>query len=328
MTEHFIEHGTPTEILDVIAQLPRLPYAARGQKRDWTVDGHEGESMDRMHMFGLASHPDRGKVRELATRVAVAADQRWGKRTRFACAAVTPADDPAYILDPRAAPAAALRAMGVSEAEVWRFGRSALFLAVNPSHASGAAICVALVMEAEYLEKPVDTLAEADAEMAARIRKAGKASKAGKGAKGGGAKRTSALMQEFLSRDQKRISAAIDVVNRSGDPALLAPVAAELRAVLAALRDADFVIVDGNPVELAVDRLELVRSGGCLCATYARRSVDPEREAEHGWVRVESETCEPGGRPQRVVVCSACGTVFDVEEGEYHYTWWKWVPRR
>lgn len=331
MTEHFIEHGTPAEILDVIAQLPGLPYAARGQKRDWRVDGHEGESMDRMHMFGLASHPDRGKVRELATRLAVAADQRWGKRSRFACAAVTPPDDPAYILDPRAAPAAALQAMGVSEAEVWRFGRSALFLAVNPSHASGAAICVALVMEAEYLEKPVNTLAEADAEMAARLRKAGKAGKGGKGAKGGkggGVKRTSALLQEFLSRDQKRISAAIDVVNRSGDTALLAPVAAELRAVLAALRDADFVIVDGNPVELAVDRLEIVQSGGCLCTTYARRSVDPEREAEHGWVRIESETCELGGRPKRVVACSACGTVFDVEEGEYHYTWWKWVARR
>lgn len=244
---------------------------------------------------------------------------------RFACAGVTPPDDPAYILDPRASPAAALRAMGVTEAEVWRFGRSALFLAVNPSHASGAAICVALVMETEYLEKPVDTLAEADAEMAARLRKAGKA---GKGGKGGGVKRTSALMQEFLSRDQKRISAAIDVVNRSGDTALLAPVAAELRAVLAALRDADFVIVEGNPVELAVDRLELVQSGGCLCSTYARRSVDPEHEAEHGWVRIESESCELGGRPKRVVACSACGTVFDVEEGEYHYTWWKWVARR
>lgn len=326
MTEHFIEHGTPAEILDVIAQLPRLPYAAHGKQQDWTVDGHEGESFDRLHMFGLASHPDKGKVRELATRVAVAADQRWGKRSRFACAAVTPQDDPAYVLDPRAVPAAALRAMGASEAEVWRFGKSALLLAVNPAHRSGVAICVALVMDAECLEKPVDTLAAADAEMASRLRKAGKGSKAGKaGKKRKGA--DSELLQEFLSRDQKRISVAIDVVNRSGDTALLAPVADELRAILAALNAADFVIVEGNPVELAVDRLEIVRDGGCLCATYARRSVDPEREAEQGWVRIESETCEPGGRPQRVVACTTCGTVFDVEEGEYHYTWWKWVPR-
>jgi len=110
--------------------------------------------------------------------------------------------------------------------------------------------------------------------------------------------------------------------------ALLAPAANELAAVLAALKAADFVIVDGNPVELAVDRLELVRSGGCLCATYARRSVDPEREARQGLVRIESETCQLGGRPRRVVACVACGTVFDVEEGEYHATWWKWVRRR
>ncbi|HSX66173.1 hypothetical protein [Nocardioides sp.] len=324
MTEHFIEHGTPAELLDVIAQLPGLPYAAHGKQLDWSVDGHEGESFDRLHMFGLASHPDKGKVRELATRVALAADERWGKRSRFACAAVTPQDDPAYILDPRAVPAAALRAMGASEAEVWRFGESALLLAVNPKHASGVAICVALVVEAECLAKPVDTLAVADAEMESRLRKASNAGKGGK-------KRTRAdseLLQEFLSRDQKRISAAIDVVNRSSDTALLTPVADELRAVLAALNAADFVIVDGNPVELAVDRLEIVRDGGCLCATYARRSVDPEREAAQGWVRIESETCELGGRPQRVVACTSCAAVFDVEEGEYHYTWWKWVPRR
>lgn len=280
-----------------------------------------------MHMFGLASHPDRGKVRELATRLAVAADQRWGKRSRFACAAVTPQSDPAYILDPRAVPAAALRAMGASEAEVWRFGGSALLLAVNPAPASGAAICVALVMEESCLEKPVDRFAVADAEMESRIRKAGKKQGGGKGRKRK-AGAASGLLQEFLSRDQKRISAAIDVVNRSGDTALLAPVAEELGAVLAALRAADFVIVDGNPVELTVDRLELVQSGGCLCATYPRRSTDPEWEAEQGWVRIESETCELGGRPRRVVTCTSCGTVFDVEEGEYHATWWKWVARR
>ena len=57
MSEHFVEHGTPTEILDVIALLPALPYAARGDQLDWSVGGHEGESFDRMHMFGLASHP-------------------------------------------------------------------------------------------------------------------------------------------------------------------------------------------------------------------------------------------------------------------------------
>ena len=61
----------------------------------------------------------------------------------------------------------------------------------------------------------------------------------------------SELLEDFLSRDKARISSAIDVVNGSGDAALLAPVAAELRAVLASMRSADFVIVDGNPVELA-----------------------------------------------------------------------------
>jgi hypothetical protein len=324
MTEHFIEHGTPAEILDVIAQLPALPYAARGDQLDWSVAGHEGESFDRMHMFGLASHPDPTRVRELATRLGVVADQRWGKRHRFAVAAVTPKHDPAHILDPRAVPAAALQAMGATEAEVWRFGESAFLLAVNPHRASGAALCVALVMEASYLEKPVDRLAVADAEMESRIRKAGR---------GGNKKQKSAgvrsdLLQDFLSHDETRIKSAISVVNSSGDSVLLAPVAAELRAVLASLRAADFVIVDGNPVELAVDRLEIVRSGGCLCVTYPRRSVDPQSEAAMGWVRIEDETTSvPGARPRRVVACTSCGSVFDVEEGEYHATWWKWVPR-
>jgi hypothetical protein len=323
MTVLFIEHGTSAEILDVVAKLPGLPYAARGGQRDWSLRGHEGESFDRMHMFGLASHPDRAKVRELARGLAVAADQRWGKRSLFRCAAVTPKDDPAHILDPRSVPAAALRAMGTSEAEVWGFGKSALLLAV--SEASGVSRCVALVMEASYLEEPEDRFAVADAEMESRIRKA---RKRGGAKQRSGAGRTSELLLDFLSRDEARINSAIDVVNRSGDVALLAPAANELAAVLAALKAADFVIVDGNPVELAVDRLELVRSGGCLCATYARRSVDPEREARQGLVRIESETCQLGGRPRRVVACVACGTVFDVEEGEYHATWWKWVRRR
>ena len=43
MTEHFVEHGTPAEIVDVIAQLPALPYAAPGDQLDWSVAGHEGE---------------------------------------------------------------------------------------------------------------------------------------------------------------------------------------------------------------------------------------------------------------------------------------------
>ena len=324
MTDHFVEHGTPAEILDVIAQLPDVPYATRGEQQDWSLAGHEGGSFDRMHMFGLASHPERAKVRAFATRLAGAADQRWGKRTRFACAAVTPEADPAHILDPRSVPAAALQATGCSEAELWRFGKSAVLLAVNPHHASGVAICVALVMEASYFEEPVNTLAVADAAMESRIRKADN-HRTPKRKSGGGV--NSDLLADFLSRDETRISSAIDTVNRSSDTTLLAPVADQLAAVLRALRAADFVIVDGNPVELAVDRLEIVRSGGCLCTTYPRRNPDPRGQEEQGWVRIESETCELGGRPRRVVSCTSCGTVFEVEEGEYHAPWWDWVRR-
>lgn len=327
MTEHFVEHGTPAELLDVIADLADLPYAAHGTQQDWSLAGHEGETFDRMHLFGLASHPEPGRVRELATRLAGAAEHRWGKRGRFASVAVTPKNDPAHILDPRAVPVAALQAMGCSEAEVWRFGESALLLAVNPSHASGVAICVALVMEASYLEKPEDRLAVADAAMESRIRKTDKRGtkprKSGIGGKGA----RSALLADFLSRDVTRINSAIDTVNRSSDPALLAPVAEELAAVLRALRAADFVVVDGNPVELAVDRLEIVHSGGCLCATYPRSNPNPQGEVDQGWVRIDEETCELGSRPQRVVSCTSCGAIFDVEEGEYHATWWAWVRR-
>lgn len=324
MTEHFIEHGTPAEILDVVARLPDLPYAARGAQQAWSIAGHEGESFDRMHMFGLASHPERGSVRALATRLAGAADQRWGNRTRFACAAVTPKADPAHILDPRSVPAAALQAMGCSEAEVWRFDESAVLLAVNPSHASGVAICVALVMEACFLEEPENRLAVADAAMESRIRKA---DKRGTRKRESGAGSNSDLLADFLSRDEARINSAVDTVNRSSDTGLLAPVAERLGAVLRALQAADFVIVDGNPVELAVDRLEIVRSGGCLCTTYPRRNPDPRWQEAQGWVRIESETCELGGRPRRVVSCTSCGAVFDVEEGEYHAPWWAWVRR-
>ncbi|MEV0646394.1 hypothetical protein AB0I28_14135 [Phytomonospora sp. NPDC050363] len=33
-------------------------------------------------------------------------------------------------------------------------------------------------------------------------------------------------------------------------------------------------------------------------------------------------------RPKRLCECADCGKRFEVEEGEYHYTWWKWTVKR
>ena len=84
-----------------------------------------------------------------------------------------------------------------------------------------------------------------------------------------------------------------------------------------------------NSVNLAhaLDRVALFGSGACLCGAYlSHMGYDPAREEQRQHVRVLGTV--PSERqpvPDRVCECRDCGRRFQVEEGESHYTWWKWT---
>lgn len=63
---------------------------------------------------------------------------------------------------------------------------------------------------------------------------------------------------------------------------------------------------------------------GCLCRLYPERLMfSPAREEEAGNIRILETIQSPYNASSRCQ-CVLCNTVFGVEEGEYHYTWWKW----
>ena len=141
---------------------------------------------------------------------------------------------------------------------------------------------------------------------------------------------SSPLVEDFLSGDGKRVLSAVWTVFRTRDPAVLAPVSRALPAIEKATADADLggVFVSNNAnLDHALDRIRLFAQGRCLCAAYrSHQFYDVEKEEARRHVRVVGTV--PNDRqwvPDRVCECLGCGKRFQVEQGEYHYPWWKWT---
>lgn len=75
----------------------------------------------------------------------------------------------------------------------------------------------------------------------------------------------------------------------------------------------------------AVRVLRLRLDGGCPCHLYPSYLMyNPEKEVQAGRVQILSATEPPDWNMSYRCRCNACGTEYDVEQGEYHYTWWQW----
>ena len=144
------------------------------------------------------------------------------------------------------------------------------------------------------------------------------------------------LLDDFVSKDRGRILHATWEVFHTRDPEVLAPLAKELRRIDRATDDIDLggaLASNAQHVGHAIERLRLFADGQCLCAAYADHMFyEPAKEESYGYVRIVEEipvVTDKGfpDRPRRVCECTDCGRVFDVQEGEYHYPWWKWTPR-
>lgn len=84
---------------------------------------------------------------------------------------------------------------------------------------------------------------------------------------------------------------------------------------------------NGVSLDHALAKIENYRDRTCWCANYPGLVFyEPSKEVDSGYVRILSTT-EPGWSMTYHCVCAVCGQEFDVEQGDYHYMWWKWVPR-
>ncbi|QOR69201.1 hypothetical protein IM660_10745 [Ruania alkalisoli] len=140
----------------------------------------------------------------------------------------------------------------------------------------------------------------------------------------------SPLLADLISRERARVLHAVWEIVATRDPAVLEPLAASLPAIGRATSGLDLggaLHANAGSLEHAVERLRLFRDGTCLCAAYTHRLpfYDPAKEAGRGHIRIEGEAPRKDWVPDRICACTACGRRFRVEQGEYHYTWWKWT---
>ena len=144
------------------------------------------------------------------------------------------------------------------------------------------------------------------------------------------------LLDDFVSKDRDRIMHAVWEVIKTRDPEVLAPLAKEVGRIDRATDDIAYggaLASNAQHVGHAIDRLRLFKRRECLCGAYPdHQFYEPAKEESYGFVRIIEEIpvlTDQGfpDRPKRVCECTDCGRQFTVEEGEYHYTWWKWTAR-
>lgn len=144
------------------------------------------------------------------------------------------------------------------------------------------------------------------------------------------------LLDDFLSKDSRRILHAVWEVFATRDPEVFAPLVKALPRIDRATDDIDFggmLASNARHVDHALDRIRLFGKHQCLCGAYSDHMFyEPAKEEAYGHIRIVEEipvffNGRPD-RPKRICECTDCGKRFEVEEGEYHYTWWKWKTRR
>jgi hypothetical protein len=292
-------------IVDVVARTVDLPWPDGDEVLEWELDGIEGQTTWMMHVVPLAAGAEPAAIRRLAAFVGRAADRRWPGRRVFDATRYTDdaSTDPASY-DRRSAPAGLVRSLGAQTAVWWRHAAHAVLM-VDSSHApSPEERRLAILVLPEQWLGP-----SGDEEMALQ----------------------SPLVADLLSGDRERILTAVWTILRTRDPEVLTPLVKARPAIERATAGLDLggaFIANASHLARALERVELVRRGVCLCTAYPSSQVDdPEREEARGFVRVvETVPNERQWVPDRICVCTECGRRYQVEQGEYHYPWWRWSP--
>lgn len=300
--DHGVVTVPPKRVVEVVLRMVELPWPEGDELLEWEVRGLEGYTTWMTHVLPLASRGGSAAA-SLATAVADLADRRWGPRRRFDASLYTDdATTPPPEYDRRSAPADLVRSLGAVDAAWWRHDGHAVLLVDSTATAPDDDKLAVLVMPAQWMG-PAGEEEEALGH---------------------------ALVQEFLSGDERRVISALWKVVATRDAAVLAPVAKALPAIERATADLELggaLLSNANNLDHALDRVRAFKAGTCLCTTYPDHPrYDPEKEEERGHARVvETLPNDRQWRPDRICVCTDCGRTYRVEEGEYHYTWWKWT---
>jgi hypothetical protein len=100
----------------------------------------------------------------------------------------------------------------------------------------------------------------------------------------------------------------------------------EIRSKTEGIRLGGAVRPNSSHLEFALRKLEFVADpSGCLCRLYPQDDLfSPEREEGAGAVRILDRVLKNGYLDFYLCECTSCAQRYRVEEGEYHYTWWKW----
>lgn len=302
-TDQIIE-AKPRFLLPVIEKMPALPWPEGDEWLEWTIDGFEGQTSWLMHVLPLALTSDPDALASFTKRLAARADHRWGSRREFDATRFTDdADTPAASYDRRSAVAGLVRSFETTTAVWWAFDGNAAVL-LDGSTASNLE-----VYRAAMLVLPVEWLAEPGADEESL---------------------RSPLVTDFLSGDPSRIMHAVWEVFATRRPEILSPVASALPAIATATADVELggaLASNHDHLQHVLHRVELFQQGGCLCAAYPSHpfyDVAKEERRRHVWIR-ESLATEQQRAPDLICECRNCGRRYRVEQGEYHYPWWKWT---
>lgn len=308
MTDETVVDATAEQVIGVIEQVVDLPWPDAGvdEPLAWELDRLEGYTTWLTHVLPLAAGADAAAASALVVPLVGLADQRWPGRHRFDATRHTDdaSTDPASY-DRRSAPASLVRALGADGADWWTYDGHAVVLVDTSGSVAAADSKVAVLV------LPVQWLAPPGAEEQAL---------------------SSPWVDDLLSGDKDRVLPAMWAVLGTRDPEILTPLVTALPAIRRATADLELggmLVSNASHLERALDRVELFGAGACLCTAYpADLFADPAKEEERGLIHVVDTV--PNDRqwvPDRICACSVCGRRYQVEEGLYHYPWWKWTPR-
>jgi hypothetical protein len=139
----------------------------------------------------------------------------------------------------------------------------------------------------------------------------------------------STLLEDLTSGDAHRIWAGSCAVAKLRDRQELDLLSAHLPEIEKKTQNIDLggaLFPNREHLRFALRKLHYYRSkAGCLCRLYPGHLMfDPAKEEAAGNVRIVETIDADQYNPSYVCQCAFCDTLFQVEEGEYHYTWWKW----
>lgn len=300
MSDEIIE-AKPQQLVAVIEQMPGLPWPEGDDPLEWEIDGLEGASTWLMHVLPLAATRDTEALASLLGSFVTAADERWGTHQRFDATRFPTQSSDLATYDRRSTPAALVRSYGAREARWWRYGSAAVML-MDGSGAKPKSLAAVVVLPTHWLDAPG---AEEEALQ-------------------------NPLVEDFLSGENSRVLHAAWAIIETRDAEDLTAVATALPTIERATGDLDLggaLLSNQLHLDHALARVRLFTEHRCLCAAYPDHPLyEPKKERDRGHIRVLGEVPGRYDRPHKICECTVCGQRFEVEEGEYHYTWWKWTP--